>query len=213
MHEFVQLFKIYESINRFALVKQVYGKSKKANKFLLWISTISTPLAIALIIFFKTWWISYLIILMQVVFWSYAFSRAEKSVFLSWFKHNDNLIVFFGKDSQYLRYLSFVEKSDTLLSKQNIKTSIAAISSILDTEENSIISTHPFVAFFIGAFLAVLGGSVGQWSPKTTVIVLTGILLVFYVSYLVLGSIKPRHVKLKEFKRFLHWADANPSLT
>lgn len=90
--------------------------------------------------------------------------------------------------------------------EEGIDAALDFLEAQLETDNRNVVFPSRVNHLLLGAFLAVLGGAVGQWSSEVAVSLLVVLIISLCFSFLVTGNLHSKQAGLKEFKRFLLWA-------
>lgn len=206
MDSFLRLYKIYHSISRWQIAVRIYGEAANTYKFILWLTKLIF-IALVLTGFFVTDWHPFFWAMLIIsAIWMWAFSKARAVVYAEEYQLYPERIRYYGKDFQYIRYLTFREKLDKEKFAGDLEDAIKFLDGQIETDSHSSIASHPLISFSLAAILAVIGGAAGQWKAEHIVIVIFVLLTALYFSYMVIGITRTPQSDLKEFKRFLLWA-------
>lgn len=207
MDSFLRLYKIYYSTSRWQIAVRIYTETKHTYKIILWLTKL---LFIALAItglLIPHWHPFFWAMIIVSGVWMWAFSKARAVVFAEEYRLYPERIKYYGKDFQYIRYLTFRKKLGKEMFAGNLEDAIKFLNGQIETDSHSSVASHPLISFSLAAILAVIGGAAGQWKAEYIVTVILVLVMILYFSYVVIGITRTPQSDLKEFKRFLLWVN------
>lgn len=206
MDSFLRLHALYLLTSRWQVVVRIYKEAPLPMQAIMWIAKLAF---IALSVFgllASSWHLFFVLIVLVVAIWMFTFSKARANVFAELRRVYPERIKYFAKDYQYIRYLEFKERLESKGFAGSIDDALAFIQGHREMGTHPPITSHPFMLITSGAFLAILGGAAGKWDEKYLVAALLSLAILFYFSYMVIDISRTPTSDLREFKRFLHWA-------
>jgi hypothetical protein len=206
MDSFVRLYALYKSITRWRIVVHVYGHAGFPWKPIMWIGKLLFVLFAGLQFFFNPPMLYFALMLLSACIWAWSFGRSRRSAFAEQYRLYPERIRYFAYDYQYIRYLQFRDKLQDSFSG-SIADALSFLNKQIETDSRTAISAHPVMSFLVASALAILGGAAGQWPAKYIIAILFLLIACLYFLYMVLGVLHTRQSDLKEFKRFLLWAE------
>lgn len=213
MDSFLRLHALYLLTSRWQVVVRIYKESPLPMQAIMWVAKLTFIALSVLWLLASSWQIYFVLIVFVAAIWMLAFSKARANVFAELRRLYAERIKYFAKDYQYVRYLAFKERLESKGFAGSIDDALAFIEGHNEMGTHPPITSHPFMLLTSGAFLAILGGAAGKWDEKYLVAALLSLAILFYFSYMVIDITRTPTSDLREFKRFLHWAQNDRSET
>ncbi|GHC87071.1 hypothetical protein GCM10007320_33290 [Pseudorhodoferax aquiterrae] len=211
MDSFLRLYRIYRTVSRSWVARQIYKRATFGWKVGLWIGVLGFLVFAVSQFYYRPMGAHFAAMLLSACAWGFCFDRARRSVFAEEYRLYPERINYFQRDYQYLRYLEFRSRLQSGPYVGDIGDAIDFLGRHIETDSQNAISSHPLMAVLIGTLLSVLGAAAGQWQAKYIVYTLLGLLVTMYFSAMVLGMLQTKQADLREFKRFLLWAADEPN--
>lgn len=203
MNSFFKLYALFRSLSAGKVSIMAYQNSTYFYKFNLWVSTIS----------FFLLWIAFLLAengaayfwlaMCMGLVWIFSL-RSIHTKFFSQFEVNPFFLKLYWREHQAIRYILFSEKVSAYPGQLDLDSALDHLNIEIDTSSKPL-SLPPSIQLLSALFFAVVSSQAGDWGAEfaATVLMATGLYIVFYLSFGRL--IKTRVDHLKEFKRFLLW--------
>lgn len=206
MDSFLRLHAIYLLTSRWQVVVRIYKESRLSIKIVMWAAKFAFIALTILGSLASSWHIFFALIVIVTVTWMFAFNKARMNVFSELRFLYPERLRYFAKDYQYIRYLEFRGRLESIGFAGSIDDALAFIEGHIEVGTHPPITSHSFALLTSGAFLAILGGAASKWDEKYLAAALLVSGLLFCFSYVVIDITRTPTSDLREFKRFLHWA-------
>lgn len=213
MDSFLRLHALYLLTSRWQVVVRIYKESPLPMQAIMWIAKLAFIALSVLWLLASSWHLFFVLIVLVAIIWMFTFSKARANVFAELRRLYPERIKYFAKDYQYVRYLAFKERLESKGFAGSIDDALVFIEGHSEMGTHPPITSHPFMLITSGVFLAILGGAAGKWDEKYLVAALLSLAILFYFSYMVIDISRTPTSDLREFKRFLHWAQNDRSET
>lgn len=213
MDSFLRLHALYLRSSRWHVVTRIYKKSSLPMQAVIWTGLILFVVLSVLALRAPSSHIYFVLLITLAVVWMLAFSKARADAFAELRLLYPERIKYFAKDYQYVRYLDFKERLESNGFADCVDSALGFIEGHSDMGIHSPITSHPFMMLTSGAFLAILGGAADKWDEKYLMAVMLSLAILFFFSYVVIDITRTPTSDLREFKRFLLWAQNDRSET
>lgn len=204
MESFLYFFQKYKKASFRRILVGAYKSDQGINLYLLGYSIIT----ILLIIIFSFQDNIYKnLTFIFILTWAAWLWQAIKKRYSSYWARYKELLQFYNKERQYLRYLIFrdIILSDSSFSNYSIKDALNYIDIDLKTETTKLISENLIITTTIAVIVSLIGGYFGKLNERYILLGLFFSVLALCILIAVLGSIRSKKSKLLELKRFLLW--------
>ena len=212
MESFLYFFQKYKKASFGRIFVEAYRTDQGINLYLLAYSII-TILLIIIVSFNGTIYKNLIFILISI--WSIWLCRAIKKRYSHYWAKYKELLQFYNKERQYLRYLIFrdILLNDSSSSTYSIRDALNYINIDLETETRELISTNLVITTSVAVIVSLISSYFGKLNEQYILLGLFFSVLTLFILIAVLGSIRNRKSKLLELKRFLLWLDQDATLT
>ena len=204
MESFLYFFQKYKKASFGRIFVEAYRSDQGINLYLLTYSII-TILLIIILPFKGTIYKNLIFIL--ILIWGIWLCQAIKKRYSHYWAKYKELLQFYNKERQYLRYLIFrdIILSDSSFSNYSIQDALNYINIDLETETTELISKNLIITTAITVIVSLIGSYFGRLNEQYILLGLFFSGLVLCILIAVLGSITNKKSKLLELKRFLLW--------